>query len=131
MITNYAWMTSVLQNHKTVLVVEDEGLVRCDAAETLRDAGLRVVEAADAEEALALVAGRDDIAVLFTDIDMPGDMNGLELARRVRELHPAIHLLVTSGQITPTRAEMPDDGAFIAKPYSPESITRAVVRMLG
>jgi len=128
---NYNRMTSAADMPHTVLIVEDEGLVRCDAAETLRDAGLDVLEAADAEQALALVDGRDDIAVLFTDIDMPGGMNGLELARRVRRLHPDIRLLLTSGQMTPTRGELPANGDFIAKPYSPETMTRAVVRMLG
>lgn len=124
-------MTGVEDMPQTVLIVEDEGVVRCDAAETLRDAGLDVLEAADAEQALAVVERRHDIAVLFTDIEMPGRMNGLELARRVRETHPAIHLLLTSGQVTPALGDMPRDGDFLAKPYSPETMTRAVVRMLA
>jgi len=106
--------------------VEDESLVRLDAAESLRDAGFEVVEATDAVEALEIVLARDDIAVLFTDINMPGTMDGLELARLVHDFRPKVRLVLTSGAIKPTRDEIPDDGAFIAKPYSPETVTRAV-----
>ncbi|MDQ2860114.1 MAG: response regulator, partial [Pseudomonadota bacterium] len=76
-------MTASLKSRPTVLVVEDEGLVRLDAVEILRDAGYAVVEAANAEQALAVVAGGGAVDVLFTDINMPGRMDGLELARRV------------------------------------------------
>jgi CheY-like chemotaxis protein len=68
--------------HPTVLVVEDDGLVRIDAADTLREAGFDVIEAEGADEALKVMASRGDIAVLFTDINMPGRMDGVELARR-------------------------------------------------
>lgn len=118
-------------SHQTVLVVEDDGIVRLDAAETLRDAGFEVIEADDAEEALELIAARDDIALLFTDINMPGRMDGVELARRVHHLHPSIQLLLTSGEVRPTAQQIPDDGAFIPKPYTPQAVTRAVVRLLA
>ena len=119
-------MAHVHQCCETVLVVEDEGLVRLDAAESLRDAGYEVLEATDAAEALAIVLARDDIAVLFTDINMPGSMDGLELARRVHDFRPLVRLVLTSGAIKPTRAEIPDHGAFISKPYSPEAMELAV-----
>lgn len=117
--------------HPVVLVVEDEGLVRLDAAESLRDAGYGVVEATDAAEALDIVGARDDIDVLFTDINMPGGMNGLELAREVHDRHPAIRLVLTSGAVKPRPDQIPDDGSFLPKPYSPEAITRAVRRSLA
>ena len=110
----------------TVLVVEDEGLVRLDAAESLRDAGFAVLEATDADEAMAIMLSGEDFDVLFTDINMPGEMDGLELARRVHDCRPKVRLLLTSGAIKPTRDQIPDDGAFIAKPYSPETVTNAV-----
>ena len=113
------------------MVVEDESLVSLDAVETLRDAGYAVVEAANAEQALAVVVGGGNVDVLFTDINMPGRMDGLELARRVNRLEPSIHLLLTSGKVRPGRGEIPNDGLFIAKPYSPEAVTRAVDRMLA
>jgi two-component system, response regulator PdtaR len=124
-------MASTPNNRQTVLVVEDEGLVRLDAVETLRDAGFAVVEAANAEQALAVVARDESVDLLFTDINMPGPIDGLELARRVIRLRPRIHLLLTSGKVRPTSAQIPDDGAFLAKPYSPEAVTRAVNAMLG
>jgi CheY-like chemotaxis protein len=115
----------------TVLVVEDEGLIRLDTADTLRDAGFKVVEAADASEALDIVAGRDDIDMLFTDINMPGPMDGLELARRVHARRPAMRLLLTSGVFKPVEGELPDDGRFLSKPYTPEDMTRAVTATLA
>jgi CheY-like chemotaxis protein len=124
-------MASALKHRQTVLVVEDEGLVRLDAAETLRDAGFTVVEAANAEQALAVVAGGESVDLLFTDINMPGSIDGLELAKRVSRLKPRIHLLLTSGKVSPARGQIPADGGFIAKPYTPEAVTRAVSRMLA
>ena len=119
-------MSHFRKHFETVLVVEDEGLVRLDAAESLREAGFAVLEATDAAEALEIFLGREDIDVLFTDINMPGDMDGLELARRVHDCRPAVRLVLTSGAIKPTPDQIPDDGAFISKPYSPEAVTRAV-----
>ena len=124
-------MKSSLQSRPTVLVVEDEGVVRLDAAETLRDAGFTVLEAANAEQALSVVARGAAVDVLFTDINMPGRMDGLELARRVNRLRPDVHLLLTSGKVRPAGGEIPAAGAFISKPYSPDAMTRAVSRMLA
>ena len=124
-------MKSSMKHAATVLVVEDEGLVRVDAAETLRDAGFTVLEAANAEQALAVVVRGTDLDVLFTDINMPGRMDGLELARRVSRLRPNIHLLLTSGKARPARGQIPAAGAFIPKPYSPTAMTDAVSRMLA
>ncbi len=119
-------MTLVRPCRETVLIVEDEGLVRLDAAESLRDAGFAVLEATDASEALDIVLSRRDIDVLFTDINMPGPMDGLELARRVHDCRPMMRLLLTSGAIRPTPEQIPHYGGFIAKPYSPEAITLAL-----
>ena len=114
------------EGRETVLVVEDEGLVRLDASESLRDAGFAVLEAADAAEALDIVYSREDINVLFTDINMPGTMDGLELARCVHNHRPNIRLVLTSGAVKPSSDQIPDSGSFISKPYSPETVTRAV-----
>jgi CheY-like chemotaxis protein len=124
-------MTSTSAKCATILVVEDEGLIRLDTSETLRDAGFAVLEAANAEEALARVEARPDIRLVFTDVNMPGGMDGVELARCLHRLHPAIRLILTSGKTTVTKDDIPDDGDFIAKPYSPESVTRAVSRLLA
>jgi CheY-like chemotaxis protein len=117
--------------HQTVLVVEDESLVRIDAAESLRDAGFEVVEAADAAEALAAVERRSDIGVMFTDIDMPGGIDGLELARRVRRERPRMRLILTSGAVRPRPQDIPAEGAFFGKPYSTDAVANTIRRMLA
>ena len=115
----------------TVLVVEDDCLVRLDTMQTLREAGFAVVEADGADEALEVIGARDDIDVLFTDIQMPGRVDGVELARRAHQLQPAIRLLLTSGKVRPTPQEIPDSGQFLAKPYSAREVTGAVTRLLA
>jgi CheY-like chemotaxis protein len=117
--------------HNTVLVVEDEGLVRLDAAEGLREAGFDVVEAATSDEAEDAFEAREDIDVVFTDIDIPGRMNGLELARRLYSRRPTLRLVLTSGSVRPTKAEIPDAGEFLGKPYSTEMVASTIRRMLA
>ena len=116
---------------RIVLVVEDEGLVRLDAAESLRDAGFEVLEAADACEALETVERRDDIGVVFTDIDMPGGMDELELARRVSLSRPRMRLILTSGSMRVDPREIPDHGAFLSKPYSQDAVASTIRRLLA
>lgn len=113
-----------------ILVVEDEPLIRFDAVDALHDAGFAVVEAGNADAALAVLRARDDITVLFTDINMPGSMNGLELAAEVHKRWPSIHLIVTSGLVKPRREDIPDDGLFIGKPYVAEQVASAVQRIV-
>jgi CheY-like chemotaxis protein len=113
-----------------VLVVEDEPLVRFDAVDALQDAGFDVVEAGNADAALAILSARNDIAVLFTDINMPGSMNGLELAAEVHRHWPTIHIIVTSGLVTPRRQDIPDAGLFIGKPYQPEQVAAVVEKIV-
>jgi len=103
-------------NAPLVLIVEDEPLVREIAAAAIQDAGYEVVEAANAREAVDILRTRADVGVLFTDVDMPGDLDGLALARLVHEQWPAIRLVVTSGRSL--LGPVPDDGRFVAKPYS-------------
>jgi|UPI0004BC9881 CheY-like chemotaxis protein len=104
-----------------ILLVEDEPLVRLFCADVLEEEGFVVIETGNAEEALLVLETRDDILVLFTDINMPG-LNGLELAGRVHERWPHIQLVLTSGRERPSPDEMPDHGCFIAKPYHPDAV---------
>jgi CheY-like chemotaxis protein len=108
----------------TVLVVEDEVLVRMDAAQTLIDCGYKVIEASSAEEAVSILESRDDISVGFTDIQM-GGMDGVRLAHAVRLKWPPIKIIVTSGRIDP-RAELPSGVGFLSKPYAPELLQEQV-----
>ena len=94
------------------------------AVDGLEDAGYRVVEAGSAAEALQILESRGDVGVLFTDINMPGALDGLSLAELVHQRWPQIKLVVTSGRGLP-RA-VPDDGKFLTKPYSLEEMTRVI-----
>lgn len=106
----------------TVLVVEDDTLVRMHGTDILEDAGYRVLEAANADEALAILSGQRDVHVLFSDVDMPGSMDGLDLARLVHERWPHIHLLLTSGHHAVQGSDLPDRGKFVRKPWSSEML---------
>ena len=105
-----------------VLVVEDEPLVRLCAVETVEAAGFTVIEAANADEAIRILESRRDIRVVFTDIHMPGSMDGLKLAHAVRDRWPPIKIIVTSGREKIAEQELPAGGRFFAKPYDPAQI---------
>jgi CheY-like chemotaxis protein len=99
----------------TVLVVEDDTLVRLGVIEGLEDAGFGVIEAGSADEAIAVLEARQDIHLVFTDIDMPGSMDGLKLAAAVRDRWPPVHIIITTGKSRPL--EIPANALFIPKPY--------------
>jgi CheY-like chemotaxis protein len=114
-----------------VLLVEDEPLVRMLGIDVLEEAGFEVVEAANADEALSQLQARPDVQVLFTDIDMPGKLDGLDLARAVHEQRPEIGLLIASGKVRPSPGEIPDSGRFLPKPYELGAVVRIVREMTG
>jgi CheY-like chemotaxis protein len=116
---------------KTVLVVEDEILTRVDAVACLREAGFDVVEAGSGVEALALISTREDVHLIFTDIQMPGPVDGLELARRAQKSHPHIRLVFTSGARRVDTDNLPGDGLFFSKPYDAENLAETVQRLLS
>ncbi len=107
---------------RTVLVVEDDALVLISAVAMIEDAGYEVLEASNAYEAIALLEAHPQIRVVFTDIEMPGSMDGLKLAAYVRDRWPPVAIIVTSGRILPDEGALPADGVFLAKPYRPEDL---------
>jgi CheY-like chemotaxis protein len=109
-----------------IVVVDDEPIIRLDAVATIDDAGFLALEAADAEKALEVLAAHPEVSVLFTDINMLGSFDGLELARRVHQGWPGVQLVITSGRDAPVAEEMPDHGHFVAKPYQ----TIAIIALL-
>jgi|SRR5258708_6821624 two-component system, response regulator PdtaR len=113
-----------------ILVVEDETLIRLWAAGLLEENGFSVLEAENAEAALKVLESRPDVKLLFTDVQMPGSLNGMELAREVHARWPHVLLVITSGRERPTRAEIPDDGRFVAKPYNAEELLGQVKDLL-
>ena len=111
-------MNSLRNKRAIVLLVEDEVLVRWATAAVLREAGYQVLDVERADEALSILEGRSDIAVVFTDINMPGRMDGQALAFEVNRRWPAIGLLVTSGDVGAREPRLPAASQFLAKPYS-------------
>ena len=114
-----------------VLIVEDESLTRLDAVEMAETAGFAVVEASNADEAIRILESRNDIRIVFTDIDMPGSMDGLKLARAIRNRWPPIQLIVTSGHVKPAPGEIPDGCRFFPKPYRHEDVVRTLRNLLS
>jgi CheY-like chemotaxis protein len=119
-------MSKVQQSALQILIVEDEPLVRMVARATLEDAGFDPVEAATADEALRLLAGAHDFAAVVSDIEMPGEMNGLELAWAIRAQWPKIGVVLTSGRKLPRPVDMPLKVRFMAKPYHPAHLVQIV-----
>jgi two-component system, response regulator PdtaR len=109
-----------------VLVVEDEFLVRMNALSLLEEAGFGVLEAGSADEAIALLERRKDIRIVFTDINMPGSMDGLRLAHAIRNRWPPIELVLTSGQMRVRNEDMPERGLFLGKPYEQSELVQVV-----
>jgi len=114
-----------------VLVVDDEPLVRMTAADELEEAGFRVLEAANADEALTMLKTHsDEVRVRFTDVNMPGSMDGMALAEQVHRRSPHVRLLISSGYARPRPDQIPDDGQFVPKPYRSATLVWHVTEML-
>jgi len=110
----------------TVLIVEDEPLIRLFISDLLEDAGFKVVEAANATEALVLLEAGLSVNVLLTDVDMPMGCNGFELAHRVHRSWPETEILIMSGRQWPSQGDLPPGAAFLAKPCPNEAIVSHV-----
>jgi len=110
-----------------VLVVEDEPLQRMMAVDLVEEAGFEAIEAADADEAVRILEARADIRIVFTDIDMPGSMDGMMLAAAIRDRWPPIEIIITSGHIREQEVEMPVRGVFFSKPYDIRRLSQQLV----
>jgi len=114
-----------------VLVVEDEMLLRMRAVDMVEDAGYTPIEAVDADEAVAILESRSDIVLVFTDIQMPGSMDGLKLAHAVHERWPPIKIILVSGQLKLANSEIPADSRFFGKPLEAEEMIAEMRNMIG
>lgn len=119
-------MTPPPASSRIVLLVEDDDFVRMLAIDILEDEGFSVLAVATADEAWPILESRGDIGVLFTDINMPGSMDGLTLAARVAERWPRIRLVLTSGRSGLSNHEVPDHGQFVQKPYRQNQLLSAI-----
>lgn len=113
-----------------ILVVEDEALVRMHGMDILEDAGFEVLEAADADEALAILAALDKVDLLFSDVDMPGSMDGLDLARAVHQRWPSMRVLLTSGHHRLGEGQLPVESKFVPKPWAQDVLVQHIRELL-
>ena len=114
-----------------VLIVEDEMMLRMRAIDMVEDAGYTPIEALDADEAVAILESRSDIALMCTDIQMPGSMDGLGLARTVHERWPSIKIIVMSGQLYPKNIDLPPCSRFFGKPLEAGLMIAQMRSMIG
>ncbi|MGV8856311.1 MAG: response regulator [Devosia sp.] len=115
----------------TVLVVEDDPLLRMYISDELEHMGFTVLEAAHAAEAVEMLQTNSDIQIMFTDVDMPGGMDGLMLAAAVRDRWPPIKIIVTSGHRNVRMGDIPAESRFISKPYQARSVAAAINEMMA
>jgi CheY-like chemotaxis protein len=114
-----------------VLVVEDEMLLRMRAVDMVEDAGFTSIEAVDADQAVAILESRSDIALLFTDIQMPGSMDGLKLAHAVHKRWPPIKIILVSGQLKLADLDIPSDSRFFGKPLEAKVMIAQIQSMIS
>ena len=114
-----------------VLIVEDEMVLRMRAVDIVEDAGFTPLQAVSADEAMRILESRDDISLLFTDIQMPGSMDGLTLAHAVHARWPHIKIILVSGQIAVTEADKPVDSRFFPKPLEIQQMVLELQKMIG
>lgn len=118
-------------NRAVVLVVEDQPLIRFNAVELVNSAGFEAIGAKNADEAIQILHARPDIHLVFTDVEMPGTMDGIRLTHYIRTRWPKIYLIVASGQGIIAENHLPNGSKFFPKPYSDDSIVKEIKRMLG
>lgn len=122
----------VISDGKTnVLVVEDEMVLRMRAVDIVEDAGFTAVEATNADQAINVLEARSDISLLFSDIQMPGSIDGLKLAHAVHERWPDIKIILVSGQINPSDKEKPENSRFFGKPIDSKQMIAELQDMIG
>ncbi len=122
---------STVAKRPIVLIVEDEFLLRMSAVAMIEDAGFEVLEAGNADEAITMLESRSDIRLVFTDIQMPGSMDGLKLAAAVKGRWPPIKIIATSGRHLIRDSDLPEGALFLSKPYTSEGISILLHELTG
>lgn len=123
-------MQPIAGSRPVVLIVEDEILLRLNAREVIEDDGFDVVEAKNADDAISILEHRNDIVLIFTDVNMPGSMDGFKLAHFVKNRWPPIKIIATSGHARITAHDLPEGSHFIPKPYKVTEIPKAIHRLM-
>lgn len=117
---------SALSKSCTILIVENEAFIRLELDDQLAEMGYQVLVASDADEAIDLLDAHPEIALMITDIAMPGSMDGIRLAQHVRGRWPPVRIIVTSGLGESLASALPSSSVFLAKPYGPEALQTAL-----
>lgn len=127
------WVMSSIagENSPAILIVEDNPIIRMDLVDRAEREGFTVYEAGTADQAIAILEAHRHIRLIFTDIEMPGSMDGLKLAAYVRHRWPPIKLMVTSGKVRCEITDLPEGGLFFPKPYNPAEISAAMHHLLA
>jgi CheY-like chemotaxis protein len=112
-----------------VLVVEDSAILRLMAVDIVEQVGFEAIEAGDADEAVRILESRNDVRIVFTDIDMPGSMDGMKLAACIRDRWPPVEIILTSGHFAAKDVTVPERGVFFPKPYDRDAVIQAMRRM--
>ncbi|WP_191057519.1 response regulator [Geminicoccus harenae] len=121
----------MVATRQVILVVEDEPLLRLAAVDMVEDAGFEAVSAANAAQAISILENRNDIRLVFSDIDMLPGMDGIKLAAYIRDRWPPIAIILTSGIYASTDVTLPPNSLFFSKPYVERDILRAARRMIA
>jgi two-component system, response regulator PdtaR len=124
-------VTYFKKKRPVILIVEDDFLIRMDAVDTIRSGGFDVVEAENADGAISILESRFDITIVFTDVQMPGSMDGLKLAAAIRGRWPPILIVATSGLVAIRDDDLPAGSRFLPKPYSPRQIVGVLRDLAG
>jgi two-component system, response regulator PdtaR len=115
---------------EVVLVVEDDGLIRMSAMQMVEQAGFEAIAASDADEAIRILESRNDIRAVFSDVQMPGSLDGLKLAQVVKSRWPPVALILTSGRAHIQEADLPTGGRFLDKPYQSSELEAALRQVI-
>ncbi|MCF1472981.1 response regulator [Agrobacterium vitis] len=113
-----------------ILVVEDSPLIRMGAIDLVKSAGYEALEAGDADEAIRILESRDDVDLVFTDVQMPGTMDGIKLSHYIRGRWPPVKLIIASGAAILEESMLPGGSRFFSKPYDELTITEAMAQLL-
>lgn len=114
-----------------VLIVEDSPIIRMSAVDLVLSAGYEALEAGDADEAIHILELRDDIDLVFTDVQMPGTMDGIKLSHYIRDRWPPLKLIIASGADIVAESMLPEGSSFFSKPYDDHIITEAMANLLS
>ncbi|MCG6203599.1 response regulator [Rhodopseudomonas sp. HC1] len=113
-----------------VLVVEDSTIIRMGAVDLVLSAGYEALEASDADEAIRILESRNDVDLVFTDVQMPGTMDGIKLSHYIRSRWPPVRLIIASGEAILEESSLPAGSRFFSKPYDERSITDAMALLM-